>query len=279
MTARRFAQVDVFSDVPIGGNPVAVVLDGQELSDAEMLKFAQWTNLSETTFVLPPNDPAADYAVRIFTPRTELPFAGHPTLGTCHAWLESGGVPRSASEAVQECGAGLVRVRLGRQLAFAAPPTIRSGAVDPVDLERVLARLGLRDDDVVAHNWVDNGPGWIGLLLRDSEAVLSVDPDPLDDLYVGIIGPTPPGSEESFEVRAFFPSGGGTAEDPVTGSLNASLAQWFVRDGIAAPPYRTRQGTAIGRSGVVSIDRSPTGEIWVGGATRTRITGTVDLSG
>lgn len=278
MPDRRFAQVDVFSEVELGGNPVAVVLDGEGLTTAQMQTFATWTNLSETTFVSPPNDPAADYSVRIFTPSVELPFAGHPTLGTCHAWLESGGRPADDDEIVQECGVGLVRVRRSpASLAFAAPPMIRSGPLDPGELADVSRALGITADEVVAANWVDNGPGWMGVLLRSAEAVLAIAPRDLGGRYVGVAGPRPPGSSEAFEVRAFFPKPDGTAEDPVTGSLNASLAQWFVTAGLATAPYRVRQGTALGRSGVVTIEQSDDGTVWVGGATRTHIAGTVRI--
>jgi PhzF family phenazine biosynthesis protein len=285
---RRFRQVDVFAEEPGRGNPVAVVLDGEGLDEAAMQRFANWTNLSETTFVLPPTAPGADYRVRIFTPSVELPFAGHPTLGTCHAWLEAGGRPADPAAAVQECGAGLVRVRLGggdgdpggadaRRLAFAAPPLIRSGPVDPGLLDRVVGLLGLDPADVVDAAWVDNGPGWMALLLPDAEAVLAVEPGPLGDLDVGIAGPYPSGSPEAIEVRAFFPVGGATVEDPVTGSLNASLAQWLLGAGRLAAPYVAAQGTRLGRAGRVGIEQDPDGTIWVGGPALTLVEGTVDL--
>lgn len=264
--------VDVFSEVPYGGNPVAVVLDGVGWSEEEMARFARWTNLSETTFVLPPTLPGADYRVRIFTPTTELPFAGHPTLGSCHAWIESGGVSAGADSVVQECGAGLVRLRREQGAwAFAAPPLIRSGAVDATELDALIRLLGLGTNDVVASQWVDNGPGWVGLLLRDAATVLGVVPAPLGDRYVGLIGPHPREFPERFEVRAFFPSGGGTVEDPVTGSLNASMAQWLVREGIAVPPYRVRQGTVLGRHGRIHVTADDP-DLWIGGSTVTLMT-------
>jgi PhzF family phenazine biosynthesis protein len=279
MVERRFQQVDVFAEQPMLGNPVAVVVDGVGLTTEQMQRFANWTNLSETTFVSPAARAEADYAVRIFTPDVELPFAGHPTLGSCHAWLRSGGEPAEPGVVVQECATGLVRIRRdGEQLAFAAPPLVRGGDVDEADLERVVRVLGVDRGDVVRSQWVDNGPGWIGVQLRDADAVLALRPGPLDDLNVGVIGASAPGAAEAFEVRAFFSKAGQTTEDPVTGSLNASLGEWLLRTGIATAPYRVRQGTALGRHGVVTIDQTePGGDVWVGGATVTCIEGTVWL--
>ncbi len=273
---RPFSQVDVFSSEPFGGNPVAVVLDGSGLSAGQMQLAANWTNLSETTFVLPATDPGADYQVRIFTPSTELPFAGHPTLGTCHAWLESGHEPRQPAVVVQQCGAGLVRIRRGGMLGFAAPPLIRSGPVSEPLLEQVAGQLGIARADMVAAAWADNGPGWIAVLLASAQAVLDVRPGD-GDLDVGLAGPYPPGSECAFEVRAFFPAGGRSVEDPVTGSLNASLAQWLVSSGRASAPYVASQGTVLGRRGRVHIDASDDGTIWVSGGTVTRISGEIRL--
>ena len=274
---RPFAQVDVFTDVPYRGNPVAVVLDGDGLSTAEMQRFAHWTNLSETTFVLPPTASGADYRVRIFTPTLELPFAGHPTLGTCHAWLAAaGGTGRD--EVVQECGAGLVRVRRdGGRLAFAAPPLVRSGPVADADLERVLGVLGVDRADVVDAQWADNGPGWVAVLLASADAVLALRPGPVGDLDIGVVGPHPPGSPVAVEVRAFFPKDGATVEDPVTGSLNASLGQWLIGTGRVTAPYVASQGTALGRAGRVHVSRDGDGQVWVGGDTVTCIEGTVEL--
>ena len=274
---RPFAQVDVFTDVPYRGNPVAVVLDGDGLSTAEMQRFAHWINLSETTFVLPPTASGADYRVRIFTPTLELPFAGHPTLGTCHAWLVAAGAG-DRDEVVQECGAGLVRVRRdGGRLAFAAPPLVRSGPVEDDDLDRVVAVLGVDRADVVDAQWADNGPGWVAVLLASADAVLALRPGPVGDLDIGVVGPHPPGSPVAVEVRAFFPKDGATVEDPVTGSLNASLGQWLIGTGRVTAPYVASQGTALGRAGRVHVSRDGDDQVWVGGDTVTCIEGTVDL--
>ncbi len=306
--SRPFAQVDVFTAVPYQGNPVAVVLDADDLSTEQMQQFAQWTNLSETTFVLPPSDPAADYRVRIFTPGSELPFAGHPTIGTCHAWLEAGATPRDPSgdgHIVQECGVGLVGLRRSEgRLAFEAPPLIRGGPVDEADLARVCHVLQMSPDEVVDAQWADNGPGWIAVRLGSAEAVLAIEPDfgaePSYDVGVvgpypvGVVGPTKIGvvgrasddlsstadsrsaPEPAIEVRAFFRAGGVAAEDPVTGSLNAALAQWLLGDGTLGAPYVASQGTAIGRAGRVHIDRSDDA-VWVGGDAVTCIVGSVQI--
>jgi PhzF family phenazine biosynthesis protein len=272
---RRFRQVDVFTDVPYVGNPVAVVLDAEDLSAADMRRVASWTNLSETTFVLPPVAPGASYRLRIFTPSRELPFAGHPTLGSCHAWLETSG--SSGSAFMQECGAGLVAVRRTTAgLAFAAPPLLRAGPVDEPLLGRVAERLGIERSAIVDAEWVDNGPGWIGVLLPDAEAVLALRPGPVD-LDIGVVGPYPDGAPEAFEVRAFMSDGTGTAEDPVTGSLNASLGQWLLRTGRATAPYVARQGTVLGRAGRVHVSTDTEGAVWVGGGTVTCISGHLDL--
>ena len=273
---RRFHQLDVFTDTPYLGNPLAVVHDAQGLSDARMAAFARWTNLSETTFLLPPTDPQADYRVRIFTPGGELPFAGHPTLGSCHAWLTEGGAPRSPDTIVQQCGVGLVRIRRdGPRLAFAAPPLRRTGPVDDALLARIAAALGLTKSEILAHQWVDNGPGWCAVMLGSAERVLAVRPDwaVLGDVKLGLIGPQPAGSDTDFEVRAFVPTLG-VPEDPVTGSLNAGLAQWLMGAGLAASNYTVRQGTALGRAGKVFLDRIGN-DIWVGGQVADCIAGTV----
>lgn len=277
MTSRRFAQVDVFTAVPYAGNPVAVVLDSEGLDTSTMQRFARWTNLSETTFLLPPEDPVADYFLRIFTPAGELPFAGHPTLGSAHAWLEAGGVAGDVDTLVQECGAGLVRVRrLDAGLAFAAPSLRRSGPVDPELVSHLTEVLNLDPADVVDTHWVDNGPGWVGVLLDSAEAVLALRPRNVD-LDVGVVGPYPPGSPEAFEVRAFFTVDGRTVEDPVTGSLNASLGGWLLDSGRATTPYVARQGTALGRLGRVHVTADSDGTLWTGGGTVTCIRGEVDL--
>ena len=272
---RSFRQVDVFSSEPLRGNPVAVVHDADGLSDADMAAFARWTNLSETTFLLPPTDPAADYRVRIFTPGGELPFAGHPTLGTAHAWLEQGGEPRG-ERIVQECGVGLVELRRdGERLAFAAPDLLRSGPVSEEDVQRVAAGLGIRREEITDAQWVDNGPGWVAVLLADAGEVLAVRPDhvALGDYKVGVAGIYPEG-ECAIEVRAFV-GGLGVDEDPVTGSLNAGLAQWLTANGTLPGSYVSSQGTALGRRGRVHVVTDEAGVIWVGGDTRTTVLGTV----
>jgi PhzF family phenazine biosynthesis protein len=275
---RAFAQVDVFTTTPYAGNPVAVVLDGTGLTTEQMQRFAHWTNLSETTFVLPPTAPEADYLVRIFTPTLELPFAGHPTLGTCHAWLTlAGGTPRQNDVIVQECHAGLVAVRRTENgLAFAAPPLLRSGPADEELVGRIASILAIDRAEILAAEWVDNGPGWVAVLLESADAVLALRPA-FSELDLGVVGPHPDGSPEAFEVRAFFPKEGTTVEDPVTGSLNASLADWLLRTGRARSPYVASQGTALGRSGRVHISTDANGAIWVGGGTIACITGKVDL--
>jgi PhzF family phenazine biosynthesis protein len=273
---RRFRQVDVFADRPYAGNPVAVIVDGDGIDEAAMCRIARWTNLSETTFVLPPTTPEADYRVRIFTPATELPFAGHPTLGTCHAWLAAGGKSRGG-DVVQECGAGLVPVRRTADgLAFAAPPLLRSGPVEASLVEHIASVLGIDRSAIVDAEWADNGPGWVAVLLAGADDVLALRPGVVD-LDVGVVGPYPDGSPQAFEVRAFVPKDGSTVEDPVTGSLNASLAQWLLRTGRANAPYVVSQGTALGRSGRVHISRDSDGTIWVGGGTVTCVAGTVEL--
>lgn len=278
MAEFAFRQVDVFTAQPLRGNPLAVVVGGDALSEAQMAAFANWTNLSETTFLMRPRAAEADYRVRIFTPHTELPFAGHPTLGSCHVWLASGGVPR-ADDVVQECEIGLVRIRRGTgRLAFEAPKLLRDGPVDAETLARVAKGLGLDADAIVAASWADNGPGWLAVLLRSREAVLAVRPDyaALAGLRVGVVGPWDgenDGADAQFEVRAFTAGG---FEDPVTGSLNASVAQWLIGAGLAPPSYVASQGTALGRAGRVYVERRGA-EIWVGGAVTTCIAGTLTL--
>jgi PhzF family phenazine biosynthesis protein len=274
---RQFRQVDVFTEEPFLGNPVAVVLDGQGLATSQMQALARWANLSETTFVLPATAPGADYRVRIFTPVRELPFAGHPTLGTCHAWLESGRAPTKPGVVVQQCQAGLVEVREDTDgLAFAAPPLVRAGPVETEVLERVLTTLGAPRAKVVGSQWADNGPGWVAVLLDSAEAVLSLRPGVVEGM-VGVAGPYPTGAECAFEVRAFFPKDGQTVEDPVTGSFNASLAQWLLATGRARAPYVVSQGTVLGRRGRVHVSTDADGTVWVSGRTVTCVTGEVDL--
>jgi PhzF family phenazine biosynthesis protein len=279
---RPFRQVDVFTDEPLRGNPVAVVHDADGLTTADMLAFTRWTNLSEATFLLPPTSDEADYRVRIFTLVGELPFAGHPTLGTCHAWLEAGGRPRDAEVVVQECGAGLVPVRRSPSgLAFAAPPLLRGGAVEEDLIEEVAEVLGISRSDVVDAQWADNGPGWVAVRLASAEAVLALRPPTRPGpraTDIGVVGLHPEGSPCAYEVRAFFADADGALrEDPVTGSLNASVAQWLVGAGVVEPPYVAAQGTALGRMGRVRIDRDGEGRIWVGGRTATVLRGTVTL--
>jgi len=274
---RAFRQVDVFTTVPYRGNPVAVVLDATGLSSGDMQRFAHWTNLSETTFVLPPSTSEADYRVRIFTPVGELPFAGHPTLGTCHAWLESGGTPHTSDRIVQECTAGLIPIRRAEDmLAFAAPPLIRSGHVDGATLDRIAADLGIYPSDILDAAWADNGPGWVAVLLESADTVLALQPNPVS-LDIGVVGFHGTDEDAAIEVRAFFPKDGATVEDPVTGSLNASVAMWLRDSGRLSPPYVARQGTALGRAGVVHVDVDDTGTIWVGGGTVTCIAGNVEI--
>lgn len=282
--SRRFQQVDVFGSGAFSGNPLAVVLDAEGLSAEQMQGITRWMNLSETAFILPPTTPDADYRVRIFTLARELPFAGHPTLGSCHAWLASGGVPRRSGEIVQECGAGLVPIRQHEgRLAFAAPPLIRSGPVDEGYLDEVVHVLGIERSSVLDAQWIDNGPGWVGLLLPDAESVLAVEPgvgrySGEGSLDVGLVGPYPPGSDRAFEIRALFSDEhGALREDPVTGSLNASVAQWLLGSGRATAPYVAGQGTRLGRTGRVRIDRDADGNVWVGGATFSHVTGEIDV--
>jgi PhzF family phenazine biosynthesis protein len=273
---RRFVQVDVFGESAYLGNPVAVVVDGDGLDTAAMQQFARWTNLSETTFLLPPTSAGADYRVRIFTPSQELPFAGHPTLGSCHAWLEAVGGDTARDVVVQECGAGLVEIRrFEHGLAFAAPPLVRSGVVDDELVEHICGVLEIERGDVVDAQWVDNGPGWVAVLLESAERVLALRPRAVD-LDLGVVGPHAEGAPDAFEVRAFFPLHGATVEDPVTGSLNASLAEWLLRTGRATSPYTARQGTAIGRAGRVHVSQDDEA-IWVGGGVVTCVMGEIEL--
>ena len=308
MTQRPFKQVDVFTAEPYYGNPLAVVLDGSGLSDAQMQRFAQWTNLSETTFLLPPTSAAADYRVRIFTPGGELPFAGHPTLGSCHAWLQAGGAPKAAHDIVQECQVGLVKLRRdGARLAFAAPPLKRSNP-SPALLAQVAAALGLSASQIVAAQLLDNGPVWLGLLLDSHQTVLQLNPDHLALKNLGqkvgvaavehaspsaaLIGrsnrearafaaradaPTEPdATNPELEVRAFA-APIGVNEDPVTGSFNASLAQWLIAEGHAPARYVAAQGARLSRAGRVFIERDGVGQVWVGGESVTCIDGHVQL--
>jgi PhzF family phenazine biosynthesis protein len=273
---RTFKQIDVFGQDSYLGNPLAVVLDGEGLSDEDMQRFANWTNLSETTFLLSPTTSEADYSVRIFTPSRELPFAGHPTLGSCHAWLQAGGQPKQKNRLVQECKVGLVNVRRADdRLAFAAPPLVRSGPVDEDVLQNISRALQVPASEFINHQWVDNGPGWVAVMLRSTEDVLNLRPEAakMKELKIGIVGLYPPGSECHIEVRAFFEAG----EDPVTGSLNASLGQWLIGEGLMPERYVASQGTVLGRKGRVYLERDTTGQVWVGGNTVTYVEGSVNL--
>lgn len=291
MRSRPFKQVDVFTATPYRGNPLAVVLDGSGLDTAAMQHFTNWTNLSECTFLLPPTPEGAaagaDYRVRIFCPGRELPFAGHPTLGSCHAWLEAGGVPRG-EHVVQECGVGRVMIRRdGERLAFAAPSLIKSGPLDEADVQLIARGLGVAREDITAHAWCDNGPNWRGVMLGSAEQVMALKPDAgiLAGLDIGVVGPRgkvgvvapQAAGDTQFEVRAFFPGNNGLTEDPVTGSLNAALAQWLIGAGLAPHRYVAAQGTAMARAGRVFIERAADGTVWVGGASVTCIAGSVQL--
>ncbi len=280
MSRFHFKQIDVFSKHRLLGNPLAVVLRADELSETRMAAFARWTNLSETTFVLDPVDPRADYRVRIFTTTQELPFAGHPTLGSCHAWLENGGQPKG-EEIIQECGVGLIRIRRqGTQLGFTAPPLLRSEPVEASLLERIRAGMGLGEGAILEARWVDNGAGWLALRLADRATVLALQPDyaQLAGLAIGVFAPWDPvrdGDEAQFEVRAFI-AGDGMPEDPVTGSLNAGIAQWLLGAGLAPDTYVASQGTAMGRQGRVHVERVGD-DIWIAGDAVTCIDGTLEL--
>jgi PhzF family phenazine biosynthesis protein len=318
MTTRPFQQVDVFTATPYRGNPLAVVLDGTGLSDAEMQQFSAWTNLSETTFVLPPTPDAAaagaDYQVRIFTTAYEMPFAGHPTLGTCHAWLTNGGVPKDPARIVQQCKVGLVAIqRQGTRLAFAAPPLQRSAPVDAL-WQALPQALGLAPEQVLAAQHLRNGPSHFGVLLDSVESVLAVQPDlsKLQGLMAehGFTGlgvaarrhadtdtdteaplirrsnrearafssnAEASQAEPDLEVRFFFDRGDGVGEDPITGSFNASLAQWLIAEGHAPQSYLAAQGTCIGREGRVHIAQDAQGQVWVGGNSVTCVQGQVNI--
>ncbi|MEY4437019.1 MAG: hypothetical protein RL100_483 [Actinomycetota bacterium] len=277
--SRKFAQVDVFSEVPYLGNPVAVVIEGDGLTDEQMQKLASWTNLSETTFILKPTTAEADYRLRIFTPGGELPFAGHPTLGSAHAWLENGGQPKSKGLVVQECGAGLVTLMINEKsgsLSFQAPPTLKTGDLDAELLQEICEAFGLHVSAVIAHQWIDNGPGWVCVQLESAEKVLELNPKfvPGSQLMLGVVGAYPEGNSEAFELRAFAPKVG-VYEDPVTGSLNASVAQWLKRSGAQTSDYRASQGVKLGRAGIIEIKYDDAGAVWVGGATTTLISGRI----
>jgi PhzF family phenazine biosynthesis protein len=281
---RVFRQVDVFTTVPYMGNPVAVVLDGAGLTTAQMQHFAHWTNLSETTFVLPPSAVGADYKVRIFTPTLELPFAGHPTLGTCHAWLASGNTPKRPDVIVQECAAGLINLRQTADgFAFAAPPLVRSGPVDEAEVRRLADILRIDRSQIIDAAWADNGPGWVAVMLDSVETLLAVKPA-YSDYDIGLVALPKVGAvaqqtdgDIAIEVRAFFPKDGAVIEDPVTGSLNAALAQWLLGSGRLTSPYVAAQGRVLGRAGRIHVNQDADGTIWVGGGTVTCIEGHVEV--
>ncbi|MGP5593512.1 PhzF family phenazine biosynthesis protein [Corynebacterium flavescens] len=271
-----FAQVDVLSQSLYQGNPLAVILEAEDLSDSDLQKIARWTNLSETTFLLPPTQEGADYRVRIFTPRGELLFAGHPTLGSAHAWLEHHGDSRDKEVLVQECAAGLIKIRRGEGiLSFAAPATQRSGDLNEDFLATIARAFGIERQDIAAHQWVDNGPGWAVVQLPTAQQVLDLQPDLslIPDAMVGAIGAYPAGSEFDFEMRTFAPRAG-VAEDPVCGSMNASVGQWLIRSGRVDGAYRVSQGSLLGRAGDITITPDEMGTVWVGGATNTLFRGT-----
>lgn len=275
---RRFHQLDVFSNEPLLGNALAVVHDGSGLDDSRMKAFARWTNLSETTFLLPPTHPDADYRVRIFTPEGELPFAGHPTLGSCYAWLQAGGKPRASAFVIQECEVGLVKIRRdGNRLSFAAPPLRRTGDLDEKTLDHIVACLGINRDEILRHQWVDNGPGWCVVMLKSAERVRQLKPDfvRMGTLALGVIGPQEKGGDSDFEIRGFVPSLA-VPEDPVTGSLNAGVAQWMMQEGLAPAHYVVAQGSQLQRNGRVYLDKMGE-DIWVGGDVVTCIEGQVTI--
>lgn len=280
-SGRAFQTVNVFSEEPLAGNPVAVVLGAEGLSDAQMQRFTRWTNLSEATFVLPATVPDADYRVRIFTLDREMPFAGHPTLGTCHAWLAAGGVPRGGDTIIQECGAGLVPVRRsGERLAFRAPPLLRDEAVSADELTAFAALLNVSPSAVVDARWADNGPGWVLLLLDSAQAVLAVEPRAAAQgrFDVGILGPHPVDSPVAWELRTFFTTHTGEVrEDPVTGSFNASAAQWLYATGRARGPYVAAQGRRLDVEGRIHVEQADDGGVWVGGVSTTVTSGTLHL--
>ena len=276
---KSFKLVDVFGTAPFTGNPLAVVADAESLSTDDMQRVTRWLNLSETTFLLPTTDTLADYRVRIFTLARELPFAGHPTLGTCHAWLEAGGTPKRAGVIVQECGVGLVEVRRdNNRLAFAAPPLIRSGMPTEVEILEVADLLRIDRAAIVDAQWVDNGPGWIAVMLATAADVLAVEPARHHSrrIDIGIVGPHPAGSDAAFEIRAIFSDAhGALIEDPVCGSLNASVGQWLFASGRAHDRYVAAQGSCIGRDGRIDVAQDGNGQVWVGGRTTTMFDGQV----
>ena len=279
--SRRFQIVDVFSAQSFSGNPLPVILDAGDISTGEMQRITRWMNVSETVFLLPPTDVEADYRVRIFTLDREMPFAGHPTLGSCHAWLTAGGEPHNASEIIQECGVGLVTIRRTESiLAFAAPDLIRSGPVDDDKLDEIASALQIGRSAIIDAQWADNGPGWVAVLLESAQAVLDIEParDFPTGLDLGVVGAYEKGEEAAFELRALFADHtGALREDPVTGSLNASVAQWLLASGHATAPYVASQGACVGHDGRININQDDDGTVWVGGCTQTLVEGHVTV--
>ena len=273
-----FHQLDVFSNEPLFGNPLAVVHAANDLSESQMVQFANWTNLSESTFLLNPTNELADYKLRIFTPSSELAFAGHPTLGSCYAWLNRGGVPKNKDIIIQECGVGLIKIRRnGERLSFLAPKLLKTGPLDQTTLNTISKGIGIPVEDIAHHQWVDNGAGWCAVMLKTASQVLAIKPNVeyLKTLKLGVIGPHPTDHEHDFEVRAFvIPFG--IHEDPVTGSLNAGIATWLINSGLSKDSYSVSQGTALGRKGKIYIE-AINNEIWVGGEVVNCIEGEVRL--
>jgi len=273
-----FHQLDVFSNEPLFGNPLAVVHEANDLSESQMVQFANWTNLSESTFLLNPTNELADYKLRIFTPSSELAFAGHPTLGSCYAWLNRGGVPKNKDIIIQECGVGLIKIRRnGERLSFLAPKLLKTGPLDQTTLNTISKGIGISVEDIAHHQWVDNGAGWCAVMLKTASQVLAIKPNVeyLKTLKLGVIGPHPTDHEHDFEVRAFvIPFG--IHEDPVTGSLNAGIATWLINSGLSKDSYSVSQGTALGRKGKIYIE-TINNEIWVGGEVVNCIEGEVRL--
>jgi PhzF family phenazine biosynthesis protein len=279
MRKRRFIQCDVFTSVPTKGNGLAVVVDGEGLSGQQMQDFAAWTNLAETTFLLAPTTEQADYKVRIFTPKREMPFAGHPTLGSCAAWIHCGGKSRTRGVVKQECGVGIIDIDVtGTAPAFAAPPTTVA-PLPPEKLEAIISAFGLARDRILQTAQLANGPVWQVLELASAADVLAADSAKVrypEFLGVGLIGAHPPGSECQFEVRNIAPSSG-MSEDPITGSLNAAIARWMYESGRWRDPVIVAQGTCIGREGRLFIRRDDAGTVWIGGQTSILIEGMLTL--
>lgn len=273
-----FREVDVFRTTGLDGNPLAVVHDSDQLSDAQMQTIANWTNFSETTFLLQPTETRADYGVRIFTPFEELPFAGHPTIGSAHAWLEAGGTPKQTGSVVQECGIGLVTLKHdGQRLAFESPPLLRSGPAEETERARTLAILGLGDDEVLNVEWIDNGPRWIGVELASTSRLATLSPRPVDsdEVDIAVFGVGSELEGVDVEIRCFFSTD--VREDPVTGSANASVARYLFEHKKVSFPYVAAQGTYMGRNGRAYVSAESDGSLWVGGDAATVVTGRIEV--